>query len=46
MITVGSKDTKIINWLGDVHILRKQNSGWVGTTNAYNCLYTGWVGLK
>jgi len=34
-----------IDHLGAVHILRKQNSGWV-LSNAYNCLYTGWVGLN
>ena len=26
--------------LGGILLLRKKNSGWVGSSNAYNCLFT------
>ena len=28
------------NYLGAILLLRKKNSGWVGSSNAYNCLFT------
>ena len=27
-------------WLGAIFLLRKKNSGWVGSSNDYNCLFT------
>ena len=34
-----STNHKLFRRLGAIHLLRKKNSGWLVSSNAYNCLF-------